>query len=163
MLSALQLRCFKQNLKPQFTRQPKYGIKGHSVLHTTQLVESERENGQISKKMEEEEVDVSQVQDGYILKDEVYRPVPSSCRAEALCCGRGQAGGADGGGCACSGRWYYVAFGPNLHKTTHIHLSLSLSLSLSISLSLSLYIYIYSFKACCSYSSVVMMMWGFTS
>ena len=74
------------------------------------------ENGPVSKKMEEEEVDVSQVQDGYILKDEVYRPVPSSCRAEALCCGRGQAGGADGGGCACSGRWYCAAFGPNLHK-----------------------------------------------
>ena len=71
MLSALQLRCFKQNLKPQFARQPKYGIKGHNVLHTTQLVESERENGEISKKTEEEEVEVFQAQDGY-LEGQVY-------------------------------------------------------------------------------------------
>ena len=65
---------------------------------------------------QQKEVDVSQAQNGYILKDEAYWPVPSSCRAEALCCGQGQAGGADGGGCACNGRWYCAAFGPNLHK-----------------------------------------------
>ena len=86
--------------------------------HRTDSLKGRPENGQISINKEEEEVDVSQAQNGciYILNDEAYWPVPSSCRAEALCCGRGQAGGADGGGCACNGRWYCAAFGPNLHK-----------------------------------------------
>ena len=67
MLSALQLLSFKQKLKLQSAqRQPKYGIKRHNVLHMTQLVESEREYGEISKKTEAEEVEVFQAQDGYL-------------------------------------------------------------------------------------------------